>query len=146
MQTRLLEHLTKYNILTMEQLGFRRKLTTEKASYNLTNKILNALNNKFTSGIFCHLAIFDSINHDILLSKLEFCGIIGNDNALYKFHLRDKYQRVYIYNEKINNSSLSNWATIKHSVSQGSILGPLLFLVYVYIYIYIYEQFNLSYK
>jgi hypothetical protein len=81
----------------MEQFGFRRKLTTEKAIYNLTNKILNALNNKLTvTGIFCHFEIFDSANHDIPLSKLERCRIIGIDNALYKSHLHYKYQSIYL--------------------------------------------------
>jgi hypothetical protein len=45
MKTRLLNHLTKFNILTKGQFGFRTKLTTENATYTLTNKILNAFNN-----------------------------------------------------------------------------------------------------
>ena len=56
MQTRQLEHLTKHNILTMEQFGFRRKVTTENATYNLTNKIINVLNNKLiVISTFYHL-------------------------------------------------------------------------------------------
>jgi len=111
----------------MEQFVFRRKLTTEKVTYNLTYKVLNALNNKFTvKGLFCHLEIFNSVNHHILLSKLECCGTIGNDNALYESYLHDKYQRVYIY-EKIIPLFV---------IGQGSILGSLLFLLYIYIYIY----------
>jgi hypothetical protein len=50
MKTRLLNHLTKFNILTKEKFGFRTKLTTENATYTFTNKILNAVNNKLMVG------------------------------------------------------------------------------------------------
>jgi len=69
MKTRLLYH-TKFNILTKEQFGFRTKLTTENATYTLTNKILNAFNNKLmVGGIFCDLEkAYDSVSY-ILLSN-----------------------------------------------------------------------------
>jgi hypothetical protein len=120
MQTRLLKRLTKYIILTIEQFGFRRKLTTENALYNLTNKILNVLNSKLiVGGILClRFIFFNSVNNNILFSKLECCGIIGTENALHKSHLHGKYQSASIYKEKINNSSLSIWAKVKHSVPQ----------------------------
>ena len=74
MQTRLLDHLIKYSILTKEQYGFKTKLTTKNATYNLTTEILNALNNKLiVEGIFRNLQkAFSSVNHDNLLSKLEY--------------------------------------------------------------------------
>jgi hypothetical protein len=53
MQTRLLEHLLNNNILSMEQYGFRTKLTTENATYKLTNEVVHAMNNKLiVGGIF----------------------------------------------------------------------------------------------
>jgi hypothetical protein len=93
--------LTKYSILSYEQCGFRTKLTTENATYKLTNQLLNAMNNKLiVGGIFCDLEkAFDSVNHNILLSKLEFYGITGKENALYKSYLENRYQRVSIYNK-----------------------------------------------
>lgn len=99
MKTRLLNHLTKFNILTKEQSGFRTKLTTENATYTLTNKILNAFNNKLmVGGIFCDLEkVFDSVSYDILLSKLEYYGIKGIDKALYKSYLYNRYQTVSLY-------------------------------------------------
>jgi hypothetical protein len=117
----------------VEQYGFRTKSTTDKATYTLTNEILKALNNKLIVGvIFCDLEkAFGCVNHDILLSKLEFCGVTGRDNVLYKSYLNDRYQRVLIYNENHSSSTLSNWAKMKHGVPQGSILGPLLFLLYM---------------
>jgi hypothetical protein len=136
MQSRLLKHLNKYNILSMEQYGFRTKLTTDKATYTLNNEVLKALNNKLiVGGIFCDLdKAFDCVNHDILLSKLEFYGISGRENVLYKSYLNDRLsinQIVLIYNKNHSYSTLSNWAKIKHCVPQGSILGSLLFLLYI---------------
>jgi len=56
MHTRLLKHLTDHNILSKEQYGFRTKLKTDNATHQLTNEILNALNNNLLIGsIFCNL-------------------------------------------------------------------------------------------
>ena len=95
MQNRLLKHLTDHNILSKEQFSFRTKLKTENTTYQLTNEILNALNtNLLIGGIFCNLEkAFDCVNHKILLSELEFCGITGNHCKLHKSYLTNRYQR-----------------------------------------------------
>jgi hypothetical protein len=67
----------------------------------------------------------DCVNYEILLAKLEFYGIKSLNLKLYKSFLESRYQRVSL------NGTLSGWTGIRHDVPQGSILGPLLFLLYV---------------
>ena len=81
----------RYNILAKEQYRFRNNLSTEKTIYHLTNNILRALDRKmWVAGIFCDLIkAFDYVNHDVLLSKLEFYGIAVGDNNFTKSYLRN---------------------------------------------------------
>jgi hypothetical protein len=73
-------------------------------SFKLINEILLTFNNKLTvGGIFCDLEkAFDSVNHDILLSKCEFYGFSGKTNALLRSYLSTRYQRVLINNSPSN--------------------------------------------
>jgi exonuclease III/uncharacterized protein YutD len=129
---RLQNHIAVNNILAKEQHGFRNKFSTQTASFELINNILDALNNNMkVGGIFCDLTkAFDYVNHDILLTKLKFYGITGKANNLIKSYLSDRYQRVLIKNN-YSNKCFSEWGKIKQGVPQGSILGPLFFLLYI---------------
>jgi hypothetical protein len=91
---------------------------------------VTALNNKLlVGGIFCDLQkAFDCVNYDILLSKMEFYGISGKANSLIKSYLHGRRQRTLVdYDSK---KYYSEWDSVTDGVPQGSILSPLLFLLY----------------
>jgi len=80
----LYQHIDQNNTLATDQYGFRNNSSTEKASFQLINEILLALHNKLTvGGIFCDLKkAFNSVNHDILLTKCEFYVFQGKTNIM----------------------------------------------------------------
>jgi hypothetical protein len=83
-------------------------------------------------GIFCDLAqAFDYVNHDILLSKVNFYGITDKANEWIKSYIKNRYQRVEIKIKNFCHNSFSDREIIKHGVPKGSILGPLHFLLYI---------------
>jgi len=108
MQTRILKHITKYNILSTEQYGFRVGLKTENAIYKLTTEILNVMNNKLlVGGIFCDMKkVFDCVDHDSLLTKVKFGGINDKDLALYQSYLDNRHCRTAIYNDSDNSNKV----------------------------------------
>ena len=91
------------------------------------NEITSTIDRKeFTVGIFLNLSkAFDTVNHDILFDKLSHYGIRGVVLDWLKSYLRNRYQFVQY------NKSTSSFKTITCGVPQGSILGPLVFLLYV---------------
>jgi hypothetical protein len=123
----LTNHLELNNLLYEHQYGFQRGKSTEQNLIHLTNYIYNALNDKkYCLGLFLDLKkAFDVCSHNILLKKLPKYGI--NDTALkwFESYLKDRQQKVEI------NGSLSSTKTLNISVIQGSILGPILFLIYI---------------
>ena len=93
----------------------------------LTELIRNSLDkNETAAGIFVDLQkAFDTVEHSILLKKLDHYGVRGVANDLFKSYLQDRYHCVKIEN------TYSDYTVIKHGVPQGSVLGPLLFLIYI---------------
>ena len=102
---RVTVHLNTNNLLVRNQFGFRKGTATEDDIFKLTNELLKALNNKTLAGsIFCDLEkAFDSVNHDILLSKLSYCGISGKAKSLLKPYLQNRHETVRITNSHFNS-------------------------------------------
>jgi len=130
---RLTAHFNTNQLLVGNQFGFRKGITTADVIFKLINETLNALNNKKMAGsIFCDLKkVFNSVNHDILLSKLPYYQFNGKAKLLLESYLRNRYQGVQITNSYFNSNTVPKWTKIKYGVLQGLILGPLLFLVYI---------------
>jgi len=80
-----------------------------------------ANNKKMAGSIFCDLEKpFDAVSHDILPSKLPYCGISGKAKLLFESYLQIRYQRVQITNSYLTSNTVSEWTKIKYEVPQGS--------------------------
>lgn len=124
---RILSFIENNSILAGNQYGFRPKKSTADALTSLTDSIYKALDeSRPCMAIFLDLAkAFDTVNHELLFKKLELYGIRGIALKLIESYFTDRVQITKIYN------TISSEMVLNSGVPQGTVLGPLLFILYV---------------
>lgn len=124
---RLHNFLEKFKILSNNQYGFRKNVSTTDAIVKFVDLIYKCIDEDANIvAIFADLSkAFDCVDHDLLLKKLNYLGIRGNALLWIASYLKNRQQLVQINNKQ------SKLKTNKFSVPQGSVLGPILYILYV---------------
>ena len=120
-------YLKKHELLYSSQYGFRKGHSTQQAILDIVNDIETNMNQWLLScGVFLDLKkAFDTVDHDILLDKLNHYGFRGLINDWFFSYLKNRTQKTQV------GHHISDKAVVRGGVPQGSILGPSLFLLYV---------------
>jgi len=123
----LYNYFNDNNLFYENQYGFRKHHSTELAALDLIDRVTCAMDiNQTPLSIFLDLSkAFDTLDHNILLHKLKFYGVQERSLELFKNYLCDRKQVVHY--DEVTSENL----VIKTGVPQGSILGPLLFIIYL---------------
>ena len=127
MREQLIDYLDNINFFIESQFGFRKNLNTSDAINQFLEHCYKSLSNKnHTIALFLDLKkAFDSVDRSILLKKLFHIGIRGHHHKWLTSYLSDRKQYCTVRNEN------SDTIIMAHGVPQGTVLAPLLFLVYI---------------
>ena len=127
MYDRMRDFIEKHSLLYSSQYGFRQAHSTQHAILDVVETIQTNMDKKlFSCGVFIDLKkAFDTVNHTILLDKLNYYGFRGIVNQWFSSYLSNRTQSTEI------GSHISSKLNINCGVPQGSVLGPLLFLLYI---------------
>lgn len=135
LKKRLLVHLRLNNVLNRRQFGYQKGVGTFDAIYTLLDDVITKINNKMrVAGIFLDLSsAFDTIDHELLLAKMSHYGVRGKSLQLFSSYLKNRKMLVEIGKtqksyKKVYKSKIVNMST---GVPQGSILGPILFILFI---------------
>lgn len=126
-KNRIYSYIEKVGILCTEQYGYRKNKSTVIAMVNLIEDVTTAFNERERALLTCCdlTKAFDCVDHHILLEKLWYYGIRGEPHKLLESYLTGRKQMVICEGQE------SEIVHVRKGVPQGSILGPLLFLIYI---------------
>ena len=124
---RMISFIDKYDLIHKSQFGFQKNIDTSVAINMLMNDLIRNLEERYISSIVSIdlKKAFDTINHDILLNKLSNYGFRGVTLDFFSSYLNDRKQKTVYFN---NESDIKN---INYGVPQGSVLGPILFILFM---------------
>jgi hypothetical protein len=130
---RLVQHLESNNISITAQFGFWKDVHIDDSFFSLLNNIITLLDQrKHVGGIFCDLTkVYDCVNRNILLNKLHYYGIRSTCFSWFKSYLENRKQSFCLSPNTFDQETSSNWEVVANGVPQGSIVGPLLFIIYL---------------
>ena len=125
--TQIYNYLQLNNILSDKPFGFRKGLSTSLAIFDVLKDLHSNWNEKCYSGCaFIDFSrVFDSINHKILFQKLSLYGLECKPVEFFKSYMGNRRQKTKV------NGFTSNVAQVTCGTAQGSILGPLIFILYI---------------